>query len=970
MRAYAPQAAAATAPAGQRPPIQRKAVLGPVDDPLEREADRVAEAVVDGRQAEAITAASFSAPQRKCAECADEEKGIQRKEAGPGNLTTGSGSPGQSAVLSIVRDALQSPGQPLDAAMRAYFEPRFGRDFGSVRLHTDAQAGRTAQLLDAQAYTVGRDIVFAPSRFDPASGAGRNLLAHELAHTVQQCAHPRAQGANAISRAGDPSERSADAAAEAALANRSVPLLGPAEAAVARRPAAPARKGFSIQVVVNEPVDGHEFCIRAIAQGHGIDKGEAARLLDSGVLHCYGWASARGVGQDWVGHPISIWIGDRLETGGAAAAGGADVKFEPGEKEEVEAEADQRFWARIGDIRMLSRNDPRDAAYREVWKQERDAILRERHPAVTGLGSEFDYDPFSPELRRFAALGGLPAAGEGQEIAPDQMNWMMQVQEMLAGLTQRDWVRLRRVGLPDTDWQGLAEWLPRFIAKQRADDSAIAKVSALNVSGDLDFAYEAIHGMGRGSMDPVEAEVYGRSEELNAAAGEFRVVFRTRAVEIAEEMLRHAAPAMQAERSRMDSRKEREALFAALASPTLPQAVLDDHPILYNPEILKNAHNPRTPDDLGAWLRAEAYFQAEHIRFVSEHLHEKPDAVFGFDVVVAATLAELGLQNSVHQEIIEQGWGKSDGSSIFEMLLTFIPIIGPIIGAIEAFINFNAAVDDYVAQNNAYGLGMRTTKPSKTGVALAGAGLLVSGIPIAHGLSTTARSFGQIERLAGSEASAAGRAGTEAATAGELESSALEQKWQKYQDLLRRAPAIRKALQEQRGAPYMLGMATPGGPQSFANRAIIESLASQGDLDLLEMQVFVDTLYAEYPILGELTQAQALAGAAQRTEMLQILDRFTAQTGVPVDVVEDGVVQAATNQAGNFASLRSRPGFLQIEQSAYNSETELGLQVRHELSFYYARSGGSTPVLNDTHNALDVLEYTIINGGVFPFGGD
>jgi putative RNase-like toxin len=377
-------------------------------------------------------------------------------------------------------------------------------------------------------------------------------------------------------------------------------------------------------------------------------------------------------------------------------------------------------------------------------------------------GSEFVYDPFSPELRRFAALGGL-SAREGPEIAPDQMTWMMQVQDMLAGLTQRDWVRLRRVGLPETDWQGLAEWLSRFIAGQRADDRAIAKVSALNVSGDLDFAYEAMHGMGRGSMDPVEAEVYGRRQELDAAAGEFSAVVRTRAVEIAEEMLQRAAPAMQAERSRMQSRKEREALFAALASPTIPKAVLDDHPILYNAEILENAHNPRTPDDLGDWLRAEASFQADRIKYVYEHLHEKPDAVFGFD----ATLAELGLQQSVHQEIIEQGWGRSDGSSIFETLLTLILAINPIIGAIEAFSSFKAAVADYAGQEGAYALGMRTTKPSKAGVALAGVGLVLSGVLIAHGRSTTARSFGQIERLAGSEVSTAGRAGAAVRFSGE-----------------------------------------------------------------------------------------------------------------------------------------------------------------------------------------------------------
>ena len=133
------------------------------------------------------------------------------------------------------------------------------------------------------------------------------------------------------------------------------------------------------------------------------------------------------------------------------------------------------------------------------------------------------------------------------------------------------------------------------------------------------------------------------------------------------------------------------------------------------------------------------------------------------------------------------------------------------------------------------------------------------------------------------------------------------------------------------------------------------------------MEVFIDLLYKEYPILGELTQAQALVGAAQRTEILQILDRFTVQTAIEVEVVEDGAVQAVRG-AGNFASLRSRPSFLQIERSAYESETLFGPEVTHELSYYYARSGGATPNFNYTYNALEVLEQTILNGGVFPFG--
>ena len=79
-----------------------------------------------------------------------------------------------------------SGGQALDAATRAYMEPRFGHDFGQVRVHTDAQAAEAAENIGARAYTVGGDIVFGAGEYAPETTSGRHLLAHELTHVVQQ----------------------------------------------------------------------------------------------------------------------------------------------------------------------------------------------------------------------------------------------------------------------------------------------------------------------------------------------------------------------------------------------------------------------------------------------------------------------------------------------------------------------------------------------------------------------------------------------------------------------------------------------------------------------------------------------------------------------------------------------------------------------------------------------------------------
>lgn len=86
----------------------------------------------------------------------------------------------------IVHEALHSPGQPLDGPTRSFFEARFGHDFSKVRVHSDDKAAASARAIDALAYTVGQDVVFAPGQYSPRARGGQQLLAHELAHVIQQ----------------------------------------------------------------------------------------------------------------------------------------------------------------------------------------------------------------------------------------------------------------------------------------------------------------------------------------------------------------------------------------------------------------------------------------------------------------------------------------------------------------------------------------------------------------------------------------------------------------------------------------------------------------------------------------------------------------------------------------------------------------------------------------------------------------
>ncbi|TVR78168.1 MAG: DUF4157 domain-containing protein [Rhodospirillales bacterium] len=145
---------------------------------------------------------------RKCAAC--EEEGTLQRRRGPGR--------DPDTVPAIVHDVLRAPGQPLDADTRAFFEPRFGHDFSRVRVHTDARAAGSARAVNARAYTVGSDIVFTQGAFAPGSRAGRQLLAHELAHVVQQAPLTiKRNSVQHIGSASDPTEVEADLAAKRVL---------------------------------------------------------------------------------------------------------------------------------------------------------------------------------------------------------------------------------------------------------------------------------------------------------------------------------------------------------------------------------------------------------------------------------------------------------------------------------------------------------------------------------------------------------------------------------------------------------------------------------------------------------------------------------------------------------------------------------------------------------------------------------
>lgn len=112
----------------------------------------------------------------ECEECKKKKRLQRRRDQGAE----------PSEVPPVVHEVLRSPGSSLDPVARAALEPRFGRDFSGVRVHTDTRAAGSAAAVGALAYTVGRDVVFGPGQYRPHSPSGLSLLAHELSHVAQQ----------------------------------------------------------------------------------------------------------------------------------------------------------------------------------------------------------------------------------------------------------------------------------------------------------------------------------------------------------------------------------------------------------------------------------------------------------------------------------------------------------------------------------------------------------------------------------------------------------------------------------------------------------------------------------------------------------------------------------------------------------------------------------------------------------------
>jgi hypothetical protein len=157
--------------------FQPKLNVNRANDIYEQEADRMADHVMQTSNDAPLSKSAQPVVQRQCQHC--EEENIQRKESSE------TGVQGSKELDNYV-GSFGATGQPLPENSRRFFEPRFGHDFSSVRIHTGTVAAKSAQSINALAYTTGSNIVFNSGLYAPESNSGKKLLAHELTHVLQQ----------------------------------------------------------------------------------------------------------------------------------------------------------------------------------------------------------------------------------------------------------------------------------------------------------------------------------------------------------------------------------------------------------------------------------------------------------------------------------------------------------------------------------------------------------------------------------------------------------------------------------------------------------------------------------------------------------------------------------------------------------------------------------------------------------------
>jgi hypothetical protein len=624
-------------------PLQARLEVGSVDDPLEHEAERVAGHVM--RMPAPSTPPRCACrgtpgPDGECAAC---------KASRVARLAITPAVPALRSAPASVGAALAGPGRPLDVATRAFFESRLDTDLSAVRIHDDATAAVSAHDVAAQAYTVGRDVVFGAGRYQPSSKAGRALLAHELAHVVQQ------------------------------NSGRTTP-------SIQRKP-----QTYTVRPD-HAPLSAEEVLILMAMTSRKVSRAAAIKLIADDEYACGEHpACLSGVGDM---KPIQFTIGQPepkakhpapAKQAAPKKAAPPTVAPEPAiEAEQLTASAPlpaeiesalddpyvKRFFA-VGTkdkYLQLPEGQPSPADYASV-NYIRDVVMRMNEKELASyrgfvagqtLGTWTD---IARSLHEFSKIKtGLPGAYDVDTGTVDRFRGAEPFYELIK---QREVLEKALKELP-------------HISSSSA--SVLPQPTAADVRNRA--RYEEL-GQQLTAVTKAQAQAFGALgfktvAEFDQAANEFRLYFRANALTIAERMLFESGRVLQDAVRRYQLRQNHvprdcQELYDELygyGGRSVDQ-LKDAHPILRNPAALHAVRDAKNVYEFSWRLTGFANDRMRDLEFVQNNLRREPDVVFRWEPVVRATFDELGLEeDSIYGWVIREQRGKP-GSTLGEKLIHY-----------------------------------------------------------------------------------------------------------------------------------------------------------------------------------------------------------------------------------------------------------------------------------------------------------
>jgi Domain of unknown function (DUF4157) len=656
------RADSSSTPANAR--IQTQLEVSKPEDDEETEAERVADEVAE--MSEIIT---FAGP--------DDGEGATPPIASGDETTTpsviqrtaanGSGAEAGADLQARLHTRL-GKGMPLPPETLRHMESAIGASFREVRVHTDDHAADINRSLHANAFTYGRDIFFGAGKFDPASAAGKHVLAHELTHVVQQ----RGAAGQTIQR---------------------------------QKPQTPKLVEIHFIVTVHEQISGAEFYVRSVMQYKRVGRAEAEQLIRDKKVNCSHSACSTGVTPDLVGKPISVVVQTAGFSKGekkAQAHRNAQIAALPAaEKKALNAEADRRFWRSTEYKRGQSLGkDPKEEGMRQFWLRTREGVLQDQENIAK----------LPPKIKEFLNPGSK------RKIPPEDYAIVLRLAKKLESFSESDWLLYqRRVNASTDDYELVERSIERFQAQQAAEAKTMDRIRGteslyqqVRSFKDLErFMYtpslktDALPLSQPGNLERLESERasvnaalaaanFANIQEFDAACADFIKLFRRRAVEITLLALRESEKIVLAERMRYEKPEENAQLFdklaptraalgeaskaASEARPTVMQLKTetwnqtpqqkeataryieshkraaderkkheDTNPILKDPKLSSYALEAEDADTLGRRLRRNADDRLADILKTRVNVLDKQDFVFKLDNIIALTRQELGV---------------------------------------------------------------------------------------------------------------------------------------------------------------------------------------------------------------------------------------------------------------------------------------------------------------------------------------